>query len=128
MAITLLLTLGIAALPVNSAWAGQTLEIPSAIPTSAPAPMTPSAPSSDPAPYTDNRPIPGMGSVGDYMNQAGDPASARSGNAPAAGGYAYNTPNDPRSNSEQLLTAALVGGAIIGLIALSNYSAHHHHR
>ncbi len=128
MAILVLLVSSIVTLPIDRAWAGQTLEIPAAANGAEPAPMPSSTPGhGDPAPYTDNTPIQGMGSISDYMHQPGEPASATAGYPlQSGGGYAYNTPNDPRSNSSQLLTAALVGGAIIGLIALSNYSAHHH--
>lgn len=128
-----LLGASIIALPMNRAFAGQALEIPrqeQSAGSPGPAPVPSAAPHrSDPAPYTDNSPVPGTGSVSDYMHQQGDPASATASYpSQPAGGYAYSTANDPRSNSSQLLTAALVGGAIIGLIALSNYSAHHQHR
>lgn len=126
-----LLVTSIVALPLDRALADQVMEIPQQPQAAAvepePAPI-PSARHADRAPEIANAPLPpDLGGIGDYMHQPGDKASAAAGYPPQpgfSGGYASN-PSDPHSNSSQLLTAALVGGAIIGLIALSNYSAHH---
>ncbi len=132
IAILLLLVTSIVALPMDRAYAGQTLEIPQQEPSAAGANPSPTPSSAPPhrdfTPYTDSRPIPGVGNIGEYMHQPGERASASQGYAgqQPASGYSYTAQYEPRSTSSQLLTAALVGGTIIGLIALSNYSANHH--
>ena len=143
-ALAVVLAIGLSLLPVAPAVAGeQVLEIPQVIAT----PATPRSPrsapdlydttpaygadataaASDPAPppttvaaNTESYPDPNVGSISDYQNQPGE-----NGQRPSiALGSGARRSEPPAS----MTTNLILGGILIGMVALEIAAAHHRHR
>jgi hypothetical protein len=85
-------------------------------------PNAPADPASAPPTVASNSgyaPDPNLGSIDDYQNQQG-------GNAQSAPGVTFGGGGQPNEPPQSMTTKLIVGGLIVGLVALGMATSHHH--